>query len=82
MSCRKVFDPHELYSAQRQRCMQALKREYGLGVGQVKATAIEDARIAWHFADWGQLKGISACRAFSIMKPKLVVYQKIGNLAA
>lgn len=46
--------------------MDTLKREHGVGVRQVAAITMHEARNGTHFADHESVRGVAACAAFSM----------------
>lgn len=46
--------------------MHTIKREHGMGVKQVLAVTIDEARNATHFGDAESVRGVAMCAAFTI----------------
>ena len=59
-------DPRQLYSAEHPRAMHTVKREHGMGVTQVAAVTMEEARNATHFGDAESVRGVAMRAAFTI----------------
>ena len=59
-------DPMQLYSLAHRRTLLALKREYGMGLTQVLAITMKEARSACLFGDADSLQGVSMCAAFAL----------------
>ena len=61
-----VIDPRVLYRAEHSRAMHTVKREHGLGVGQVEAISMREAQSGCNFADADSLQGMAAAASFSM----------------
>ena len=59
-------DPRLVYSAEHSRTMHTIKREHGMGVKQVLAVTMDEARNATHFGDAESVRGVAMCAAFTI----------------
>ena len=59
-------DPRVLYSAVHSRSMHSIKREHGMGVKQVAAVTMDEARNTTHFGDAESVRGVAMCAAYTI----------------
>ena len=61
-------DPRQLYNAEHLRAMHTIKREHGMGVKQVMAVTMDEARNATHhdFGDADSVRGVAMCAAFTM----------------
>ena len=59
-------NPREIYQLEHQSCMCEIRRQHGLGVQQVEAITMEEARNGCHFSDPESLRGLAANAAFSM----------------
>ena len=64
--CKEQVDPRQLYSAEHVRAMHTIKRQHGMGVKQVAAVTMDEARNATHFGDADSVRGVAMCAAFTI----------------
>ena len=60
------IDPRLVYSSQHQRMLGMLKREHGVGVRQVAAITMHEARNGTHFGDHFSVRGVAGCAAFAM----------------
>lgn len=60
------FDPRLRYAAVHRRALQNLKRQYGMGVRQVKGITMSEARNMFRFIDPSSIKDVSRMAAFSM----------------
>ena len=83
---KEAVDPRLLYSADHRRTMQLIKREHGMGVKQVVAITMDEARNATHFGDAEAVRGIAECAAFTIgtlmggRRPRTLTAMKLGDV--
>ena len=63
---KESVDPRQLYSAEHLRAMHTIKRQFGMGVKQVMAVTMDEARNATHFGDANSVRGVAMCAAFTI----------------
>lgn len=61
-----AIDPRVLYRAEHFRAMNTVKREHGLGVRQLKAISMLEARSGCNFADAFSLLEMAAAASFSM----------------
>ena len=59
-------DPRVLYSAEHSRTLHTIKREHGMGVKQVLAVTMDEARNATHSGDAESVRGVAMCAAYTI----------------
>ena len=62
----ETVDPRVLYSAVHSRSMHSIKREHGMGVKQVAAVTMDEARNTTHFGDAESVRGVAMCAAYTI----------------
>ena len=60
------LDPRQLYSLAHKGTLHALIREYGLGLTQVLAITMKEARSACLLGDADSVQGVSMCAAFAL----------------
>ena len=61
-----AVDPRCLSSAEHSRAMHTIKREHGMGVKQVMAITMDEARNATRFGDADPVRGVAMCAAYTI----------------
>ena len=61
-----TFDPRKLHAADSKKLMQALKREYGVGVRQVMGITMQEARSGPNFVDGDSVLGCAQGAAWTI----------------
>lgn len=67
LGCRPAdIDPRKLYEIQHANKLSELSRHYGVGVRQVAAITMHEARNGPHFGDHDSVRGVAACAAFSM----------------
>ena len=82
----ELIDPRLLYSAVHSRALYAIKREHGMGVKQVMAITMDEARNATHFGDVQSVRGVSMCAAFTIgivmggRRPRSLTAIRLGDV--
>ena len=66
--------------------MHTLKRQHGLGVKQVMAITMHEARNAMHFGDADSVRSIAACAAFAMganmggRRPRTLTAIRLGHI--
>jgi len=61
-----AVDPRFLFCAEHSRTMHTIKREHGMGVKQVMAINMDEARNATRFGDVDCVRGVAMCASYTI----------------
>jgi len=63
---KEAVDPRILYRPVHTRVMCTIQRHHGLGIQQVLAISMQEARNATHFGDAESVRGVAMCAAFCV----------------